>query len=256
MGLPTTPSPPHLYPQALQRKLYQAFIFSVPILFSIILLLLFYLFYLKRRASNLSPSPPTLPLRSGQATPYNHLSPAVALKEEAKDKLPIVIFDEDLKSRDSQCCVCLGDFEIKEQLNQIPSCKHVFHVDCIDHWLRANATCPLCRCSILLTRKSISDPPLQFNLLQQNDDAVVVAPDHYPQIVSSEAESVDVNRNLTNSSTEDGWRQIQGFRSGGGTGLTEPSEDRQELSVSRDDEGTSYHPHGNTATVHIQIHPS
>ncbi|KAF5191875.1 hypothetical protein FRX31_018538, partial [Thalictrum thalictroides] len=53
MGLPQTPSTssssPHLYPQALQLKLYQAFIFSVPILFSIILLLLFYLFYLKRR---------------------------------------------------------------------------------------------------------------------------------------------------------------------------------------------------------------
>lgn len=62
-----TASPPHLYPQTLQLKLYQAFIFSIPILFSIILFLLFYLFYLKRRISNASSSPaapPTLPTRS------------------------------------------------------------------------------------------------------------------------------------------------------------------------------------------------
>ena len=59
MGLPQTPNPSHLSP-ALQLKLYQAFIFSIPILFSIILLLLFYLFYLKRRASTLSYPPPIL----------------------------------------------------------------------------------------------------------------------------------------------------------------------------------------------------
>lgn len=84
MGLPdqtqttssTTTSQSHLYPQALQLKLYQAFIFSIPILFSIILFLLFYLFYLKRRASTLSSSPPILIRRrnhnqaSASYTPY------------------------------------------------------------------------------------------------------------------------------------------------------------------------------------------
>lgn len=58
MDVPQTPTPsPHLYPQELQLKLYQAFIFSIPILFSIILVLLFYLFYLKKRASSLSNPP-------------------------------------------------------------------------------------------------------------------------------------------------------------------------------------------------------
>lgn len=54
-------SPPHQYPQAIQLKLYQAFIFSIPILFSIILFLLFYLFYLKRRASGFSSTSLVLP---------------------------------------------------------------------------------------------------------------------------------------------------------------------------------------------------
>ncbi|XP_043715586.1 probable E3 ubiquitin-protein ligase RHA4A isoform X2 [Telopea speciosissima] len=99
MGLPSIPSPPHLYPQALQLKLYQAFIFSVPVLFSIILFLLFYLFYLKRRTSNHSSSPTIIPWRLNPATP----SPfEVDLKEELKPKLSIIIFDEDIRSRESQ----------------------------------------------------------------------------------------------------------------------------------------------------------
>ncbi|KAK8698330.1 hypothetical protein V6N13_114454 [Hibiscus sabdariffa] len=96
MGVAQTqpPSAPHLYPQALQLKLYQAFIFSIPILFSIILFLLFYLFYLKRRASNLSNSRPVL---STTTTPCQ-----LSLKREITDKLPTVLFDEELRTRDAQ----------------------------------------------------------------------------------------------------------------------------------------------------------
>lgn len=61
--LPQTPSS-HPYPLSIQLKLYQAFIFSVPILFTIILFLLFYLFYLKRRGSSAFSSAPHMHPRS------------------------------------------------------------------------------------------------------------------------------------------------------------------------------------------------
>lgn len=84
MKPPHDHSPPHQYPQEIQLKLYQAFIFSIPILFSIILFLLFYLFYLKRRA-NSNPPPPLLPLTAAAAdataatTVYTVRSPLLSL---------------------------------------------------------------------------------------------------------------------------------------------------------------------------------
>ncbi|XP_022772414.1 probable E3 ubiquitin-protein ligase RHA4A [Durio zibethinus] len=165
MGVPpaqtqsSTP-PDHLYPQALQLKLYQAFIFSIPILFSIILFLLFYLFYLKRRASNLSIPRPILPTSLNQPTPYLS-SPCqpISLKKEVTDKLPTVLFDEELRTKDTQCSVCLGEFEMKEELLQVPSCKHVFHVECMHRWLHSNSTCPLCRCCVSPFPAILSEPP-------------------------------------------------------------------------------------------------
>ncbi|GMI72489.1 Arabidopsis Toxicos en Levadura 69 [Hibiscus trionum] len=46
---------------------------------------------------------------------------------------------------DGPCCICLTEYEAKDQIRCIPECNHFFHVDCIDEWLRMNATCPLCR---------------------------------------------------------------------------------------------------------------
>ncbi|KAL7104705.1 hypothetical protein ACP275_07G000800 [Erythranthe tilingii] len=146
-------SPPHQYPQEIQLKLYQAFIFSIPILFSIILFLLFYLFYLKRRSSS---SPSLLPRTSINNYPTTTIistnnSDAEYMKNEQKNKLCTVLFDEYMKTRDSSCCVCLGEFEVKEELLQVGTCNHIFHIDCIRHWLHNNSTCPLCRSPVFLS---------------------------------------------------------------------------------------------------------
>ncbi|KAF9685951.1 hypothetical protein SADUNF_Sadunf03G0108000 [Salix dunnii] len=184
MGLPQSPAPSHLYPQELQLKLYQAFIFSIPILFSIILFLLFYLFYLKRRTSSLSSPPHIIQGSSNQATPHDHVSS----KEEITNKLPVVLFDEELRTKDSQCCVCLGEFEMKEELLQIPSCKHVFHINCIHHWLYSNSTCPLCRCYVMFpTTKFCTNPPQSSGPVLMPHSSTVGANSQYqPQNITSE----------------------------------------------------------------------
>ncbi|KAL2902779.1 putative RING-H2 finger protein ATL69 [Bienertia sinuspersici] len=49
------------------------------------------------------------------------------------------------KPSDNTCPICLSEYQPKETLRTIPECKHYFHADCVDEWLRINATCPLCR---------------------------------------------------------------------------------------------------------------
>lgn len=49
----------------------------------------------------------------------------------------------------AQCAICLGLVEIGEAVRRLPTCGHLFHAGCIDQWLRAHATCPLCRAAVV-----------------------------------------------------------------------------------------------------------
>ncbi|OMP12171.1 Zinc finger, RING-type [Corchorus olitorius] len=49
------------------------------------------------------------------------------------------------KPDDNTCPICLCEYLPKDTLKTIPQCQHCFHSDCIDEWLRLNATCPICR---------------------------------------------------------------------------------------------------------------
>ncbi|KAI3903939.1 hypothetical protein MKW92_047382 [Papaver armeniacum] len=48
---------------------------------------------------------------------------------------------------DGTCSICLSEYRPKDIVRTIPDCKHCFHAECIDEWLRMNASCPLCRTS-------------------------------------------------------------------------------------------------------------
>ena len=46
------------------------------------------------------------------------------------------------------CVICLEDFKSGDTIRELP-CNHSFHSDCVDTWLRRNASCPNCRATIL-----------------------------------------------------------------------------------------------------------
>lgn len=51
---------------------------------------------------------------------------------------------------DGQCAVCLCEFAARQQILQLPDCRHIFHKDCIGSWVRCDqTTCPLCRRSLI-----------------------------------------------------------------------------------------------------------
>ncbi|CAH8357677.1 unnamed protein product [Eruca vesicaria subsp. sativa] len=37
------------------------------------------------------------------------------------------------------------DFQVGDTVRSLPHCHHMFHLPCIDKWLRSHASCPLCR---------------------------------------------------------------------------------------------------------------
>lgn len=49
---------------------------------------------------------------------------------------------------DTQCTVCLSEYQEKDILRILPYCGHFFHVGCIDIWLQQHSTCPVCRISL------------------------------------------------------------------------------------------------------------
>jgi len=52
----------------------------------------------------------------------------------------------------AQCCICLADSNPSDaastdgdkEMARLP-CEHIFHEDCIIHWLQCSSTCPMCR---------------------------------------------------------------------------------------------------------------
>ncbi|CAL0305597.1 unnamed protein product [Lupinus luteus] len=62
------------------------------------------------------------------------------------ESLPIFRFGSLMGQKEGlDCAVCLTKFEATEVLRLLPKCKHAFHVECVDTWLDAHSTCPLCR---------------------------------------------------------------------------------------------------------------
>lgn len=56
------------------------------------------------------------------------------------------------------CPVCLAEFEEGDVLLQLP-CRHAFHAECIESWLKRHVTCPTCRCLLQPPREDSQHRP-------------------------------------------------------------------------------------------------
>ncbi|KAJ6844976.1 E3 ubiquitin-protein ligase-like [Iris pallida] len=52
-----------------------------------------------------------------------------------------------IPAEDAVCCICLAVYANNDDLRELP-CAHVFHVECVDKWLKINASCPLCKSEV------------------------------------------------------------------------------------------------------------
>ncbi|KAG7580760.1 Zinc finger RING-type [Arabidopsis suecica] len=89
-----------------------------------------------------------------------------------------------------ECAICLNEFEDDETLRLLPKCDHVFHPHCIDAWLEAHVTCPVCRANLaeqVAEGESVepggTEPDLELQQVVVNPEPVITAP--VPEQVST-----------------------------------------------------------------------
>ncbi|MQL75677.1 hypothetical protein Taro_008061 [Colocasia esculenta] len=99
-------------------------------------------------SSQARPAPPRLPLFP---TPPEEKSHADHLRPGPRSRLAAA--DHGAKEEDAGnalcCSICLADYKDADVLRRLPDCKHLFHLKCVDPWLRLHPTFPVCRTSPL-----------------------------------------------------------------------------------------------------------
>ena len=75
----------------------------------------------------------------------------VGLDEATLGSYPRLLYSEaKLKKKDTTatcCSICLADYKGSDMLRLLPDCGHLFHLKCVDPWMRLHPTCPVCRTS-------------------------------------------------------------------------------------------------------------
>ncbi|XP_050386853.1 RING-H2 finger protein ATL66 [Argentina anserina] len=133
-------------------------LFFVVILFTVVLLVTVFLLYARwicRYHPSHSPS-------STSDGPNAQPQKARGLDASLIRGLPIILYqssvDPEAAASCGECSICLGVFEDGEKVKVLPHCRHCYHSDCVDTWLSAQSSCPLCRTSL----QSNSDDAMQI----------------------------------------------------------------------------------------------
>lgn len=68
------------------------------------------------------------------------------LDEEISKKIKVKKYKNNIYE-DDKCVICQFEFKNDESIKLLP-CKHIFHIECIDEWLKNQKICPYCKSEI------------------------------------------------------------------------------------------------------------
>ncbi|EAS04868.4 zinc finger, C3HC4 type (RING finger) protein (macronuclear) [Tetrahymena thermophila SB210] len=68
------------------------------------------------------------------------------MKPEDINKIKEIRYDKlRMKDQSALCSICQCDFENNEKVKELNPCKHFYHPDCINQWLKNEKNCPVCK---------------------------------------------------------------------------------------------------------------
>ena len=118
-------------------------------------------------------------------------NPRGGLSKKALDNIPIFKFsiDDSLGNKNKEygtgdCAVCLADFMSGDLLRKLP-CGHRFCQECIDHWVDAHTTCPMCKAEIREGLIGVSDAGAMIS--ETRIEMVEIEMTAYPDIIPEES---------------------------------------------------------------------
>ncbi|MFS8012243.1 putative transcription factor C2H2 family [Helianthus anomalus] len=130
------------------------YVLGIYFTFLFIIFLFCYISYIcNRHMHSFSPLPSTTAgVHYGGGIDYHFISlPAEGLRDDVLETFPTFVYSETDRCTSyygSSCSICLADYVATDMVRLLPECGHLFHVECIDTWLKVHRTCPVCRNSL------------------------------------------------------------------------------------------------------------
>ncbi|KAK9061370.1 hypothetical protein SSX86_018551 [Deinandra increscens subsp. villosa] len=127
-----------------------AYIFVVGFFCVVVLLIsLTYTSYLCKRSPPPPPPPPfaftTAPRYDEDSDSHRLIRFSRGLDDDVIVTFPTSLYSDAATATESCCSICLADYKQADVVRLLPACGHWYHVSCIDTWLKAHPTCPMCR---------------------------------------------------------------------------------------------------------------
>lgn len=152
---------------------------------------------------------------------------------------------------DSLCSICLGEFNEGDSL-RVLSCRHRFHVSCIDVWLLRNSKCPLCKSEQKDATSPSSSPRRFFGSLWNRQDRISASPEEASE--SSDGRLVSQIRGLQSSRESPSIEMTAldssaGERGRDGVGREEREDNRSSIHSGGEDSGED----DRSSEAHVQV---
>ena len=111
--------------------------------------------------------------------------------------------------RFGDCAICISLLTAGQSCKRIPSCRHMFHAECVGMWLQSHPTCPLCRAQAIPAQLYTAEKWFEIHLCR----AQAILAQHYTAETWFEIHPCRAQAIPAQHYTAETWFEIHSYRS-------------------------------------------